>query len=515
LHRDRQYNTVKNWYKRTFEDWTDEGDVAKSKDRGREQGGMQVRPQADHPPQTYSKYTQINPQNKKYYRMYQKSDRVQGQWPNSPQHGYGLPQPRPQNAIMPEPIQPDLYEYQAASQSLPQQKTLRNQGNRSALHVSTGQFFLPHQNLIPPYSSYHNVPQPLIGDVMLSYQRDHLESRGNNPPQRIPQVNEGGYPTRQSLLSQARVTINQGHYNNESGVISVNVENAGGGYPLPTPGMFSNQQNVYFNTNNQVGEIVSPHSGGQMRTMGPIAAPHEPMMGSNFHPSQVTRNINQRAYLASGQPMGQQHIERPLLQQRGPACPSANPYRSSPVLPHPAIPPQHSLLPDPSRSSAVIRKRANQPLVALLRRGTKIIMVNPDDLPKDHARKRLRSQLRDSIGVYRDQLQAPNTLPETSSPSPTTLPTTTRKPLSNQSDNPSNVSIHTNPRDSGYVSNLDLALKSLRNSFSSFQLCDDPNFEEHYTPSEDGFVELNLKARLPVRWSYIQKINSHETDADA
>jgi hypothetical protein len=144
---------------------------------------------------------------------------------------------------------------------------------------------------------------------MLPYQQDHLESRENNHPQRIPQVDEGGYPTRQSLLPQARVTIDQEHYNNGSGVISVNVENAGGSYPFPTPRMFSNQQNVYPDTNNQVDEIASPHSGGQIRTMGPIAASHGPVMEPNFHPSQVTQNINQCAYLASGQPMGQVHCK--------------------------------------------------------------------------------------------------------------------------------------------------------------------------------------------------------------
>jgi hypothetical protein len=197
--------------------------------------------------------------------------------------------------------------------------------------------------------------------------------------------------------------------------------------------------------------------------------------------------------------------------QHGTLKPSTKHYRTDSIFDNPTPPPQYPLPPAPTTKFEVIHKGHNQkswrPIVV---NGSSMVTVDPDGFPTDHRRKRVKgqpgSETRDSIAIYQLQLNGPNLVPQESPASQAMQSDTTRNPTVNHHVHPSKVSVHSDLRDSGYVSVFNSAFDSIRSSFSSLNLADDVNFKTDYKEADDGFVDVKVKAQWRMRRSFFEKL---------
>jgi hypothetical protein len=197
--------------------------------------------------------------------------------------------------------------------------------------------------------------------------------------------------------------------------------------------------------------------------------------------------------------------------QHGTLKPSAKHYRTSSVFDNPTPPPQCPLPPAPMKFG-VLHKGHNQTSWRPIgTNGSSVVKVNPDGFPTDHRRKRVKgqpgSESRDSIALYQLQLNVPNPVPQEGPASQAVQSDTTRNPTVSHHVHPSKVSVHSDFRDSGYVSLFDSAvLNPIRSSFSSLNLADDVDFKTDYGEAGDGFVDVEVKAKWRMRRSYLEKL---------
>jgi hypothetical protein len=139
-----------------------------------------------------------------------------------------------------------------------------------------------------------------------------------------------------------------------------------------------------------------------------------------------------------------------------------------------------------------------------------MIEVNPDELPTDHRRKRVKgqpgSQTRDSIALYQEQLNMPLSAPLGSSVIHAMQSFATRNFTTNIHTRISNASVQSPLRDSGYASIDSAFLDSMRSSFGSLNLADPVDLKANCTDAEDGFVDFKVKATWRLRRSYVEKL---------
>jgi len=197
-------------------------------------------------------------------------------------------------------------------------------------------------------------------------------------------------------------------------------------------------------------------------------------------------------------------------EQHGTLQPYAKHYCNS-MFDNPTPAPQYPLPPAPTKFR-VIHKGHNQntwrPIGV---NGNGMVKVDPDEFPTDHRRKRVKgqpgSETRDSIALYQLQLNVPNPVPQGSPASQPMECDTTRNPPVSHHVHPSKSSVHSDLRDSGYVSAFDSAvLDSIRSSFSSLNLADDVDFKADYEEAGDGFVDVKVNAKWRMRRSHIEKL---------
>jgi hypothetical protein len=197
--------------------------------------------------------------------------------------------------------------------------------------------------------------------------------------------------------------------------------------------------------------------------------------------------------------------------QHGTLQPSAKHYRTNSILDNPTSPPQCPLPPAPTMKLGVIHKGYNQKSWQPIgMNGSGMFKVDPDGFPTDHPRKRIKgqpgSETRDSITLYQLQLNVPNLAPQESPASQAMQSDTTQNPEVSHHVHPWKVSVHSDLRDSGYVSIFDSALDSMRSSISSLNLADEVNFKTDYKEADDGFVDVKVKAKWRMRRSYLDKL---------
>jgi hypothetical protein len=149
--------------------------------------------------------------------------------------------------------------------------------------------------------------------------------------------------------------------------------------------------------------------------------------------------------------------------------------------------------------------------------GSSMVKVDPDGFPTDHPRKRVKgqpgSETRDSIALYQMQLNMPNLVPQETPASQAMQSDATGNPTVNHHVRPSKDSVHSDLRDSGYVSVSDSAVvDSIRSSFSSLNLADDVNFQTGYKEADDGFVHVKVEAVWRMRRSYLEKLRDAPTN---
>lgn len=198
--------------------------------------------------------------------------------------------------------------------------------------------------------------------------------------------------------------------------------------------------------------------------------------------------------------------------QYGTLQPSAKRYRANSTFDNPNPAPQYPLPPAPTMKFGVIHKGHNQiSWRPICMNSSGMVKVDPDGFPTDHRRKRVKgqpgSETRDSLALYQLQLNMPNLVPQESPASQAMQSDTTQDPTVNHHVHPSKVSVHSDLRDSGYVSAFDSAvLDSIRSSFSSLNLADDVNFKTDYKEADDGYVDVKVKAKWRMRRSYLEKL---------
>jgi hypothetical protein len=197
--------------------------------------------------------------------------------------------------------------------------------------------------------------------------------------------------------------------------------------------------------------------------------------------------------------------------QHGILQPSAKHYRTNSIFNNPTPPPQYPLPPAPTKFGVIHKGHNQKSWRPIGVNSSGMVKVDPDGFPTDHRRKRVRgqpgSETRDSIALYQLQLNAPNPVPQESPASQAMELDTTQNPTVDHYVHPSKVSVHSDLRDSGYVSVFDSAvLDSIRSSFSSLNLADDVNFKTDYKEADDGFVDVEVEAKWRMRRSALEKL---------
>ncbi|KAE9377650.1 hypothetical protein N431DRAFT_451829 [Stipitochalara longipes BDJ] len=479
------YNSVKNWYRRTFDDWPEEKDGTHPAQGRRKQkrGRLQAPPQAaGHPSQAYTKYQRS--QNDRQYRIPQAVNGVQRQWSNnSAQYGHvSLQQPIPK-AGMSANIQSPFNGYQSASHmDMPRQRNMQNNGNIPSGHASSMQRALLDQVFEPQWLSSDNTTRLSGGNNGISYQSYDLGTRINNyiqPP----------------LLSY------EGQFGQEIHPVT---ETSAGNDWCHTSKSHDNLHVVSSNQRKEIDERFNSRLGGQMPMMRahaqPAIAPNLslPHLSQNFDDKRMPHFASQPSALSSTTPFNEmahnatdsQFFDTMSAQQNSPFnALQPNPYRNVSGCSVPTMSP-HQLQRIPNNAMS----------------------ISTDKSSGAHRQKRVKDRSRDSRVLHQDQDKVSNTEIVSNSGTANLGPSLAHQPLSSLPINSTKNSSRSNSLDSGYASNFDSEIeRSMRDSFSSLKLTDGPKVTGiNISSPADGYVELVVEWRARARWSHIQRTNSQQ-----
>ncbi|KUJ18529.1 uncharacterized protein LY89DRAFT_498666 [Mollisia scopiformis] len=515
-----KYNTVKGWYKRKFKDWPEDNDEVQSMGSRRRYSDIPPPLEAYHLWQMRSRYPQSSQtysHNSQNILEEQQADATSQPTDNLPPRGTGISLEWTQNAPtygLPEELV--LYESQAASRRPSRQELENNQMNNSHPGTFSNQSFQPHQPWETQYeSTYGSIAQPSFENDSSQHRDDLRSSRVVYPPQKFLERRDETTQqyARESRSHQEGISFQQVIYTD----LDQSVNGFSTNFPIcdtqwsPGPGDFEN----LLSTDSDADIVQHDDTTVLMRASATSCesmtsgsyVPHTPPMpsvpptsGSVLRPSDIS--------------LRKDEVDHSIDQQHEPNRMSTKHHRISSTFSDPTMPPQYSLPPDPPRVPAVVRRRADQtvptPWKPVYVEDSKIVAVDPQEFPTAHPRKLVKRQLRDSIGIYHDQRETPSIAPTSTTDLSGTAPDTSRKPLRDQPVNPSNASIRSSIRDSGYISSVESVwMESMRNSFSSLQL-EDPKFKTTFSEDDDGYVHFKFKAKCSVRKSYIARLEENQ-----
>ena len=132
------------------------------------------------------------------------------------------------------------------------------------------------------------------------------------------------------------------------------------------------------------------------------------------------------------------------------------------------------------------------------------VRVDPNGYSTTHPRKRVRgigSKNRDSMAIHEEHLRMRSSAPRSGDSTPSMTSSRTPELIDKSQRQSSNVSVHSNLRDSGYVSQFDSAVNSIRSSFASLTLADNVHIDTDCKDADDGFVDVNVEAKWRMRRS--------------
>jgi len=476
------YNTVKGWYQRTFDDWSSHS-------------SSKTKQPPPNPSTDRSQYTLGHPGTNSAYplqqqqqgELFQNRTHVENQQASYENSYLASSHPRyldaGESVVTPEAI-PQTF-YNASSHHYPQADLV-------APSYDVGQFDnfqgpLPQQPGLGhisgntfPFSYANHVP---------SYGQNQLASRQTNycQPAFTPSNTERGLVRaefRQEL--GGRSSLSMGDTVSEADGISMNRTQ----FPYPeSPSLRDINQDQWESERRD----LSFEGHGFFYTEG-IVAPKQPLQGI-MQGTQSLGQVNQyrktSVLAVSGsaqlQPsLYQQGPNEPDAQQTGRSSTSKKHHRTSSTFLEPTPPPQRPLPPDPPVKTTVIRNRRHAGWQLMYINQGNVVPFDPNKLPKGPSAKRARGLARkshDSMALYPEQA------------------VTTQTQTSGELCSPSNTSIHSSTRDSGYVSLVDSTVhESLDAALSTMKLTGE---------ADDGWLDVEITTKGRMRRSrYIEKMGS-------